>query len=358
MTPATRASREKSWQHILKEILSAPAIQEAFVFWEIDDPTEMTRLSVDHLEYPYKDKNENKLYLSRKNINQVHDCILWYAQVKERTMESWLLLNEDVFFEFRESLLVPETLHNDNQVQEDEAAAAATAAAIKVAADKAEKDRADMIAAAVAAARAAAPSSEKETKKHRFNLATNRHKASEIKQLQSAVQWQDWHSKFISITKMHGTFKVLDPDYKAETEEDKEELKDLNAFLYHCLSECVTILDGKMLVNKFRDATNSLAVYQGLVSLYSTGEAGIRRANKIEGDLDTIKLDGSWTKGAYAFLLHWQGLEMELSKYRPDGMTTEKRYTLLRRAVSTHPKLQVAIENYDQLKRLSTLTLT
>jgi hypothetical protein len=355
MTPSTRQAKEKAMKHLLAEVLVEDDIHEAFTVWQVKDPLKMTRLTDNDLRTPFKGKDGEEMTLSIASMRSITDCTLWFKRQKERNMESWLSLNEDVLDDFLTN--IDDGNHDANN--EENAHEDAEAVAAKEAENKAiaEKERADMVANAVAAAVAAqtattATVAAKATK-GRFSLVANRHKATDIEKFTNPNQWYTWDAQFVSTAKMHGTWKVLDSTYNAETDEDREELAELNMFLFHCLSHVLVLPEGKRLLNIHRPTTNAKAVYQGLVQRFKNGEAANIYADKLKREFEAFKYGPEWTKGPSAFLVRWYDMGTELNDYVPGMLDDTARFKQLKIAVAKHPVLKSAVTGYA-----STMSIT
>jgi hypothetical protein len=84
-------------KHLHSRVLKKPSIQAAFADWEIETPTDMIRLSSNDLSRPFRvqgDEATNKT-LSIGAQNRILDCIRWFQQQEDPSLQAWLELDDE-----------------------------------------------------------------------------------------------------------------------------------------------------------------------------------------------------------------------------------------------------------------------
>jgi hypothetical protein len=64
-----------------------------------------------------------------------------------------------------------------------------------------------------------------------------------------------------------------------------------NEFAFSCLEQALHNADGKLFIREFQESGNPRDAYQRLVATYNTGEAGCLKAEKVETELQDMRLD-------------------------------------------------------------------
>ena len=89
-----------------------------------------------------------------------------------------------------------------------------------------------------------------------------------------------------------------------------------------------------------------------MVERFAKGQAGALRADQLETELNTLKLDRNWNKTVTKFLVHQGELVQQLASYRPAAVTEAKRYHWLKSAVATHNAMNQEIGLFLSFKRM------
>ena len=93
-------------------------------------------------------------------------------------------------------------------------------------------------------------------------------------------------------------------------------------FATSCLEQALHTADGKLFICEFQESGNARGVYPRLVATYNTGEAGCLKAEKIETELQDMRLDvKQWKKGCQAFLTAWEHKICDLAELDPEAVT-------------------------------------
>ena len=132
---------------------------------------------------------------------------------------------------------------------------------------------------------------------------TTKRSFSDLKQFKDAHQWTWWHCHLISTLRAQGIGNVYDANFEPVTDAEKKLFKLQNEFAFSCLEQALHTADGKLFIREFQESGNARGVYQHLVATYNTGETGCLKAEKIETELQDMRLDvRQWKKGCQAFL--------------------------------------------------------
>jgi hypothetical protein len=157
---------------------------------------------------------------------------------------------------------------------------------------------------------------------YEFSKATKR-SFSDLKQFKDAHQWWTWwHHHLISTSHAQGIGNVYDVNFEPETDAEKKLFRLQNEFAFSCLEQALHTADGKLFICEFQESRNARGVYQRLVATYNTGEAGLLKAEKIETELQDMRLDvRQWKKGCQAFLTAWEHKICDLAELDPEAVT-------------------------------------
>jgi hypothetical protein len=141
-----------------------------------------------------------------------------------------------------------------------------------------------------------------------FAKATKR-SFSDLKHLKDAHHWTWWHCHLISTLHAQGIGNVYDVDNEPTTDAERKLFQLQNEFAFSCFEQALHTADGKLFTCEFQETGNTCGVYQHLVATYNTSEAGCLKAEKIETELQDMRLDvRQWKKGYQAFLTAWEHL--------------------------------------------------
>ncbi len=151
-----------------------------------------------------------------------------------------------------------------------------------------------------------------------------------------------------------GIGNVYDINFEPETDAEKKLFKLQNELALSCLEQALHTADGKLFVREFKESGNARGVYQRLVATYNTGKTGCLKAEKIEAELQDMRLDvRQWKKGCQAFLTAWEHKICDLAELDPEAVTESKKWRWLRQAVLPHKTMEAAITNFDSLDKLA-----
>jgi hypothetical protein len=90
-----------------------------------------------------------------------------------------------------------------------------------------------------------------------------------------------------------------------------------------------------------------------MLEAYNAGEAGKLKAERIEGELQEMRLDAKWKKGCQNFLTAWEHKVLDLAEVDPDAVTEAKKWRWLRLAVLPHRTMEQAITNFDSIDKFA-----
>jgi hypothetical protein len=157
----------------------------------------------------------------------------------------------------------------------------------------------------------------------------------------------------ISTSRAQGIGNVYDINFEPMTDAKKKLFRLQNEFSFNCLEQAIHTADGKLFIREFQESGNACGVYQHLVATYKTGEAGHLKAEKIETELQDMRLDvRQWKKGCQAFLT-WEHKICDLAELDPEALTESKKWRWLRQAVLPHKTMEAAITNFDSLDKFA-----
>ncbi len=147
---------------------------------------------------------------------------------------------------------------------------------------------------------------------------------------------------------------VYDVNFEPVTDAEKKLFKLQNEFAFSCLEQALHTADGKLFICEFQESGNARGVYQRLVATYNTGEAGHLKAEKIETELQDMRLDvRQWKKGCQAFLTVWEHKICDLAELDAEAVTESKKWHWLHQAVLPHKTMEAAITNFDSLDKFA-----
>jgi len=90
-----------------------------------------------------------------------------------------------------------------------------------------------------------------------------------------------------------------------------------------------------------------------MLDAYNAGEAGKLKAERIEGELQEMRLNEKWKKACQHFLTTWEHKVLDLAKVDPDAVTEAKKWRWLRLAVLPHRTMEQAITNFDSIDKFA-----
>jgi hypothetical protein len=264
--------------HLMNNVLTSATYATAFEAWGVTSVTDLLSLTKEDIEsdFPGTDGATTRLRLmDRKKILEVQD---WFHDVNDDpSPDVWFALTVEVLEEFRTTRTMSKTLKSipsltSGAMVPDPATPAAST-------DRAAPDLA-----------------------YEFAKATKR-SFSDLKQFKDAHQWTWWHRHLISTSRAQGIGNVYDVNFEPTTDAEKKLFQLQNEFAFSCLEQALHTADGKLFIREFQETGNARGVYQRLVATYNTGEAGRLKAEKIETELQDMRLDvRQWKKGCQAFL--------------------------------------------------------
>ncbi len=160
---------------------------------------------------------------------------------------------------------------------------------------------------------------------YEFSKATKQ-SFSDLKQFKDAHQWTWWHCHLISTSRAQGIGSVYNVNFEPETDAEKKLFRLQNEFAFSCSEQTLHTADGKLFIREFQESGSVRGVYPRLAATYITGEAGCLKAEKIETELQGMRLDvRQWKKGCQAFLTAWEHKICDLTELDPEAVTESKK---------------------------------
>jgi hypothetical protein len=310
-------TEEQVFAHVMKEILYEPAFEMAFGIWGVKTVWELLSLSKEDLdEYNFLDEGGKVVKLRLMERKKILDAQGWYFSLEAPNLESWLELTSEVF-----------QAHRSTKV-ETFARSVASVASIASAGDFDDYELVHPPPALPTPAKTLDLAME-------FAKGTKR-SFNDLKHFKEASQWNTWHRHLISTARAQGIARVYDLTYTPANVAEEKLYKLQNEFAFSCLELAIHTADGKLFLREFQDSGDARSVYRRMLDAYNAGEAGKLKAERIEGELQEMRLDAKWKKGCQHFLTTWEHKVLDLAEVDPDAVTETKKWRWLRLAVLPH----------------------
>ena len=371
----TREKSKASWTHLNSAegaVFGDPVIQGYFKANKITSANSILKLTEDKLSQSFKmatAASEIDEVLSDEQRSIILDSAEWFMAQDKRNVETWLTLDADTLDDFQlEMSVAKHSAAAKLKEAEDEAKfkAIETIAAVdkakldaellKVEEAKLLRDKADMAVKQVEASNESPSVNEDsgESTVTRFSLSKGvKRDPAVYPKFSDPAKYAHWTTKFRTVANMHGVGKVLDKDYKPESAADKAEFQDMQAFMFLAIQGSVTVNESAGIIARFSETFDAQGAYQAIVKRFGQGQAANIRADALELELTTFRLDNGWNKPIAAFLTTQSDKATELEVYRPESVTSGKRLQWLRFSMTLHDKMQAAVEAFDTNKALT-----
>ena len=160
----------------------------------------------------------------------------------------------------------------------------------------------------------------------------------------------NWHRTFKNQARAQDLMEVLDPNYKPQTQEEKDLFTRKQAFMYAVLEATVKTDNGKDIVRKQEDTFDAQRVYKELSDHHLTSTKAILDSSNILSYITSARLgNGEWKGTTAAFIIHWQN-QVRLYERQIDAtdhFSDTQKKVMLENCVQPIPELRQVKTNAD-----------
>ena len=138
-----------------------------------------------------------------------------------------------------------------------------------------------------------------------FKRSVKRDKAH-YKVLKTNKEWDNWNRSTVATARSHGCENVLDPNYKPQTQEEKDLFDEQQKFMYSVFEENLQTNKGKHYVRQYIDTYDAQKIYRDLAE-YATEStaASLSRSDLLEYITTYTLHDSGWKGSSEVFILNW-----------------------------------------------------
>ena len=168
-------------------------------------------------------------------------------------------------------------------------------------------------------------------------------------------QWNPWHRSFRAVAKAQGLGNVLDGDYVPGTPAEIALFETCQSYLFAVFTKVLVQSEAASLVRVYSSKAagenegNAQLLYQDLLKTFESGISAQTDRASLEGQVLSLRLDGSWNKGIVSFLTRFHHLIQDLRELRPpnDTATYNDEWCIsnLKTALSTHPAMTSHVQS-------------
>ena len=113
---------------------------------------------------------------------------------------------------------------------------------------------------------------------------------------------------------MHGTEKVLDPEYSPMNEEELELFEQYQKFMYNVVVKMVNTTKRRLAVKQFHNSKDAQSVYAESIAKYEHGMTEDTLADGKRRFIIDMHLGQNYNKGYLDYLNKWEGYVLDLEE--------------------------------------------
>ena len=164
--------------------------------------------------------------------------------------------------------------------------------------------------------------------------------------------WFNYNQALRAQAKTHGLSNVLNPDYVPETLDDQELFEAQNSFIFNVFQNTLQTMKSKKHVRLNAEKSDGQAVYRGLLKEYASGVVADIAIEKMEEEIQAMRLDKNWNKPYCSFLDSWEHKILDLEKMQKHEVSEDKKRKWLTAAIRPNPELYSAITNTRTIEHI------
>ena len=164
--------------------------------------------------------------------------------------------------------------------------------------------------------------------------------------------WFNYNQALRAQAKTHGLSNVLDPNYVPETIDDQELFEAQNSFMFNVFQNTLHTMKSKKQIRLHAEKSDGQAVYRGLLKDYASGVVADIAIEKIEEEIQGMRLDKNWNKPYCSFLDSWEHKILDLEKMQKHEVSDDKKRKWLTAAIRQNSELYSAITNTRTIEHI------
>ena len=176
--------------------------------------------------------------------------------------------------------------------------------------------------------------------------------------LKDSKQWDPWYVDTKAQARAQDVDDILDPNYKANTVEEKAVLDQKQRYMYAVFAKTLLTDKGKSLVREHEKDYNAQQIHTKLLDYAQRSTKASVESSQLLTYITSTRLGtGSWKGSSHSFILHWQNQIHKYEQLVPanDCFSDTIKRTMLENAVSSIQDLRAVKDQANQLQvRLGT----